>query len=234
MVKTVISVRQSSSPAKSFVTSKLGSSPFNFHAVATAADRASDKIKEDFDGLSLICVDGACNTTDAKNKDVSTDIIVEVKTNVKSNKSNEVVGGGGDGDIPVVVGNAGTRVVGNRKIDSDGHILPEPTKSPVFVPYNLNSNVQVKSTLDGYDFNPSFNPPPMYVWYKTRTVGVNPQAFNPHSRPHWKTNGPLSDWQRSHTGTRQTTPTGWSPSTVCTCSNPGLNWYPATDQNNGY
>lgn len=231
VIKTIVSVRQSS-PSKPLVSSKLGTNPFNFHAISTAADDAADKIKKDFDGISLICVDGGCNTTKTEENDVKTDIVVEVKTNVKEKDNKDAKGDEKDADVPVVVGNAGTKEIGGRKYDSDGHILTTPTQPPIFVPYDVNRKDNGHE-LQVPHFDPTFNnhyfgenPPPVYVWYKTRTGGMNPQAFNP--LPRWRTNRPLSDWQRSYV--KQTTP-GWTPSTVCTCTNPGLNWYP---KNSGY
>lgn len=229
-------MQQTSSPSKSLI-SKPESKLFNFRTIATAAEEAADKVTKDFKDLSLVCVDGACNTTKSKS-DLNTDIVVQITTNNAKENETEVKGAEPDADVPVVAGTAGVDSLASRRIDSQ-----ITTKAPVFIPYAITprpDGYQLTLPLDPNYNNHHFgeNPPPMYVWYKRRVDNVyNPHAFNPNSRPHWKTNRPFSDWQRSYTNTyvptRRTTPTGWTPSTICTCSNPGLNWYPSDDKIEG-
>lgn len=176
-------------------------------------------------------MDGACNTTEIKTKEgnLETDIVVQVTTNVKENSSDHIAGSTDDTEIPIVLGTSGVKEAAGRRNDQGNVVIP-PT-APVFVPYNVNKNFNQQKHHIHYDPNYSNHyfgesPPPVYVWYKTKATSHNPQAFIPgriNTRP-------LNNWQgNTYNINRQYSPNGWSPSTVCTCTNPALNWYPSND-----
>lgn len=187
-----------------------------------------------------MCVDGKCNTSSQNTKEntgdkLSTDILVQVVTNVKEENKTKVED---DTDVPVIVGYSGTNMknsdfdLTNRRID-DSDVKIQTGKNDDKNFYHIGN--EVRPDVHQHEvpyFNPNFNnhyfgesPPPQFVWYRRRTNGQNPSMYRPNNRPYkpWH-------WQLKYAAPT-VTPVGWTTTTQCSCSNPGLKWYPSFGPN---
>lgn len=255
LVKALVSLRQSSASnnGKTIISSKLDQNPFNLKSIAPLMTRNADS-KLDFSTVGVVCIDGRCNSTELNNQaqkqasdSLSTDVIVQVVTNVKD-INNKTSAAADDNDVPVVVGYAGTGIKNsevdsaiNRRVDGTGEVTFQTgttgkENNPNYNVYQLGRENDIGQHQVPY-FNPGFNthyfgeqPPPHFVWYRRRNDygnARNPQAFYGANRPY----KPYNNWQIKYsTATPVASPTGWTSTTGCDCSNQGK-WYPSFGPN---
>lgn len=248
LVKALVSLRQSSGPPKSVIASKLDFDPTSFKSITPLAKMTESKL--DFKNLGIVCVDGSCNTTQSKpaqlDDKVSTDVLVQITTSLQGKTENKSIDTSTDidQDVPILIGYGGINNQSpnlqsvNRRIDGRDAVTIQT--NPVGPSYNYNIYNRHKAHEHRPKennfvhqvpyFDPAFNnhyfgemQPPQFVWQRRRIDFQN--ANNPHAFINTRPYKPINQWQLKYP-TTQHTPTGWTPTTTCTCSNPGLNWYP--------
>ncbi|GLV43128.1 hypothetical protein CBL_14193 [Carabus blaptoides fortunei] len=244
LVKALVSLRQSSGPPKSLLASNLDINPISFKSITPLAKLTEQK--SDFGNLGIVCVDGSCNTTQTKTAQsddkVKTDVLVQVVTSLQGKENKSINTADTDQDVPIVIGYAGTNIQNpnlqsaSRRLDGRDDVTIQT--NPVGPNYNIYNGYKAHEHRRKENnfipqvpyIDPAFNnhyfgemQPQQFVWQRRRIDFQN--ANNPHAFVNTRPYKPFNQWQLKYPST-QHTPTGWVPTTTCTCSNPGLNWYP--------